>query len=233
MVTLCWFLGNWKSSGPNQKKVLSCCTSINDWPPHQKKQNTPWYTRCIAQSTMSNRSRRGNSTHSPNGSNSQPKSKRNSSNAKRHSNSPPPKSGRTRGSKNNSPPKSGKRRSDFERKKEQLKRRRGGGGHNGHGGNRSKSSRNDLPPKIKKEKKKRRSKLAKFFSKMCGTGPIALDFSLNDDALRHVERAGLIPDEVRKLRHCFSMIDYDESGDVGKNFHCFFEYRCTTKWHRG
>ena len=172
---------------------------------------------------MSNRSRRGNSTHSPNGSNSHPKSKRNSSGAKRHS--PPAKSGRTRGSKKNSPPKSGKRRSDFERKKEQLKRRRGGGGHNGHGGNRSKS----VPPKIKKEKKKRRSKLAKFFSKMCGTGPIALDFSLNDDALRHVERAGLIPDEVRKLRHCFSMIDYDESGDVGKNFHCFFEYRCTTK----
>ena len=90
------------------------------------------------------------------------------------------KSGRTRGSKKNSPPKSGKRRSDFERKKEQLKRRRGGGGNNGHGGHRSKS----VPPKIKKEKKKRRSKLAKFFSKMCGTGPIALDFSLNDDALR-------------------------------------------------
>ena len=78
-------------------------------------------------------------------------------------------------------------------------------------------SRSISVPKIK-EKKAKKSKLAKFCTKLtrrlgCSAAP-QLDFSLNDEANAHVERAGLLPEEVRKLRHTFSMIDYDESGDV-------------------
>ena len=126
-----------------------------------------------------------------------------------------------KGRSNSSRSTSTKRRSDFERKKTERslrgsrslddlrnKREKKIGKSSarqqvrGQGGGRTSSR--DSTPKIAKEKKKRRSKLAKFFSKMCGSGPKAADLSLSDEALRHVERAGLLPDEVRRLKHCFS-----------------------------
>jgi Ca2+-binding EF-hand superfamily protein len=79
-------------------------------------------------------------------------------------------------------------------------------------GNKSRGNKKALPKRVEKKKVVKQTFFGKLKRRFCAT--VDTDINLSETAQRYADSIGLQQSELRKLCMIFSMIDYDESGEI-------------------